>query len=257
MRLVVLTMEGLAGAGAVRRFLAAHRDEIVLVGISDPYRKAAGGRFGQLWRHLRRSGPRILPYLLIHFALPELLGCVARACRRLGITCLAVGDVRGAAFGDALRNADADLIVTFHFDQILDARTLALTRLGGVNVHPSLLPAHRGPVPAFHAAREDAPRFGVTVHRLVPQIDAGPILAQQAVMLPPGLSAGGIAIRLHDAGGTLLDAVLADFPARDAAARPQGDAPYCGFPTAKDLRAARQRHVALSHWRDAARLFSP
>lgn len=257
MRLVVLTMEGLAGAGAVRRFLAAHRAEIVLVGISDPYRKSAGGRLGQMMRHLRRSGLRILPYLLIHFALPELLGRVARHCRRLGITCVTVDDVRGDAFGDALRHADADLIVTFHFDQILDARTVALARFGGVNVHPSLLPSHRGPIPAFHAARENAPRFGVTVHRLVPQIDAGPILAQQPVMLPPGLSAGGIAIRLHDAGGALLDAVLADFPARDAAARPQGDAPYCGFPTARELRAARQRHVALSHWRDAARLFSP
>lgn len=217
---------------AALAFARAHAAEIVLIGLSDPMRPAVGGALGQLRRHLARSGPRILPYLALGFGLPGRRG----AFRRLGPPCMVVRDVNGADVRAALSAARPDLIVTLHFDQILSAETVALAPLGGINLHPSLLPRHRGPIPAFWALAEGG--AGVSVHRLVPKIDAGEVLAQRAVDLPAGISALEAARRLHLAGLPLLDQALA----RVAAGTPPGAAseplPYRGFPDRAALRSS-------------------
>jgi methionyl-tRNA formyltransferase len=46
-----------------------------------------------------------------------------------------------------MSRAGAELMVSFHFDQILSAETIGATPMGAVNVHAGLLPRHRGPVP--------------------------------------------------------------------------------------------------------------
>ena len=222
----------------------------MLVGLSDPYRPGTGGALGQAWRHLRRSGPRMVGYLLVNMALPRLasalpggragLAAQARA-RRVPIS--VVRDVNGPAFHAALRAAGAELIVTFHFDQILAAETLALARLGGINVHPSLLPRHRGPVPTFWAAMEGG--WGVTVHRTVPRIDAGAILAQRAVALPPGTTASAAARRLHGEGVPLALDAVARLGAGTAEEREVPALRYCPFPSRAALREGRRRGVRL------------
>ena len=196
MRLALFTLESALSAEAVARFLREHGEAVVLIGRSRPFRPAAGGALRQGWRHLRRSGPRLLPYLWANYALPQGLGRLRRlaggrgtlaglaAARGLPVHDL--DDVNDAATAAALRAARPDLLVSLHFDQIFTAATLALAPLGGINLHPSLLPRHRGPVPAIWALAEPEPAFGVTIHRLVPRIDAGAILAQAAVPLPPG-----------------------------------------------------------------------
>lgn len=270
--IALLTLEAAAASRAVRRFVVQQAARIALVGLSDPYRASAGGAAGQLLRHLRRSGPRILPYLAVNFTVPRLAGLVRRpaaddaeasplpvTCRRLGIPSLVVADVNGQAFVDALARSGADLLVTFHFDQILSAATIAVPRLGGINVHAGLLPHHRGPVPTIHALLDDPVRLGVTVHRLVPRIDAGAVLAQAPLPDEPGLSALSAASRLHQAALPLLDRILADLEAgRDAAAeRPLPILPYRGFPTSAELgRLARQGRspAGWSDLRDAWRL---
>jgi hypothetical protein len=73
LRIALFTLESLASSAAVRAFVEAHAAELVLIGRSKPYRAAAGGAFGQFWRHLCRSGLRFLPYLFVNFALPSLV----------------------------------------------------------------------------------------------------------------------------------------------------------------------------------------
>lgn len=254
MRIALLTLEAHANARAVRRFLAARASEIVLVGLSDPYRPQAGGALGQTMRRLRRSGPRILPYLALNFALPGLLAALrrpgpgdvdrlplARACRARGIAALTVRDVNGEAFRTALAASGADLIVSFHFDQILAAETIAGVPLGGINVHAGLLPLHRGPVPTIHALLDDPVRLGVSIHRLVPQIDAGALLAQAGIADEPGLTALGAAARLHEAALPLLDRVLGEIAAGTAAETKLPVLPYREFPSAAEMAALRRR----------------
>lgn len=250
-RLALFVLEALPNARAVRRFVADHAAEIALVGLSNAERPAAGGLLGQLRRHVARSGPGILPYLAVNFGLPDLLRPLApltqrlsgsaaapeatplkTLCARLGIPALTVDDVNGPAVAAALAESRADLIVTFHFDQILRGSLLDAVPLGGVNVHPSLLPRHRGPVPTIHALADGDGAFGVTVHRLVPEIDAGAILAQAALPLPAATTATRAACLLHERGRELLADVLRTI-AREGGV-PQGRSvatmPYRGFP---------------------------
>src|SRR5690606_4503167 len=136
-------------------------------------------------------------------------------------------------------------IVTFHFDQILNAETIALARRGGINVHPSLLPRPRGPMPAFRALQEERPALGVTVHRLVPRIDAGPVLAQRPMPLPAGVSVSTAARALHAMGAGLASEVVERIEADAAEETPFEPLTYCPFPSAAMLRAARRRGVLL------------
>ncbi|WP_160120367.1 formyltransferase family protein [Rhodovarius lipocyclicus] len=250
MRLALFTLESLANAEAVHDFVAANPGRIALLGVSDPHRPAMGGMVGQMLRHVRRSGLGFLPYLAVNFALPGLLrrrNRLSDLCRRHGIPVHRVRDVNGAETAAAIRASGAELILCFHFDQILTAETLALPPLGGVNVHPSLLPRHRGPIPTFHALLEGA--TGVSVHVMAPRIDAGAVLAQRAVPLPPGTSASGAARALHLAALPLLEDALARLPAPPGPA--PGLLPYCPFPDRAALRQARAAGVRLVRTRDA------
>lgn len=234
-RIALLTLESAASAEAVLRFAEAHAGSLVLVGHSPPL---AAHR--ATWRALRRGGPGILPYLAVNHALPQ-LGALARRRPRLADLCAARG-IRTLRLADAeamrraLRESGADLLVTFHLDRILDAATLAVPARGGINVHPSLLPRHRGPMPAFHGLAEGA--TGVSVHALLPRIDAGGVWAQRAVDLPPGTSASAAARLLHLAALPLLDAALARIAAGEAAPSPPEALPYRGWPGGAERRRA-------------------
>jgi folate-dependent phosphoribosylglycinamide formyltransferase PurN len=262
MRIALLTMEALAAARAVRRFVAANPGRIALVGLSDPFRPEAGGALGQTWRRLRHSGPGLLPYLFLNFSAPRLVGSLRRGareidstplsetCARLGIPVTTIRDVNAPSFRERLSASGADLLLTFHFDQILLADTIGATRLGGINVHPSLLPLHRGPVPTIHALLDDPVALGVSIHRLAPKIDAGALLAQVRVEDRPGLTALGAASRLHEAALPALETVLADLEAGRASDRIVSTLPYRGFPTPGELRRLRARGRAAAGWND-------
>jgi len=74
-----------------------------------------------------------------------------------------------------------DVAVSATFPMRLPPDALAVPRLGIVNVHPSLLPRHRGPNPIGWTLRNGEPVLGMTLHRMVDEIDAGPLLAQDSL----------------------------------------------------------------------------
>lgn len=262
MRVALLTLEALASAAPVRRFVADHADRIACVALSDPYRAQQGGMFGQANRRLRHSGLRLLPYLTANFSLPRIAGLLplprrtpertpmAALCATLGIPMRAGVDMNDPAFHAWMRQSGADIILCFHCDQILNPVTIACLPQGALNVHAGLLPDQRGPVPTIHALLADPPRFGVTVHRVVPRIDAGPILAQQAVALPAGTSALAAATQLHALAVPMLCDVLDALAAGTATERVAPPGPYCGFPTPAQLRALGRSGRAAATWRD-------
>ncbi len=262
MKIALLTLNSLVSTPAVLTFLSDHPIDVVLVGLSNPHRSNIGGAWGQIRRRIKRSGLTILPYLVANFSLPEMvstlnLGAVfprffypsiSRLCRALGLRIVKVNDVNSTCFWNQLREAKADLIVTFHFDQILSAETIALCARGGLNVHPSLLPHNRGPIPTFYALMEDAPRLGVTIHRLSAEIDAGAILLQEQVLLPRGISATAASYELHQRGRVLLSQVLVE-DNFDRGVEPNRMG-YKSFPTSRELSTARARGVRLFHLSD-------
>ena len=269
MRIALLTLEALANARAVRRFVAAHAKDIALVGLSDPYRPEAGGVFGQTMRRIRQSGPAILPYLTMNFTLPSVVGAIpgarpgdvdrmplARACALHGIETVTVRDVNGSDFLARLRASGAELILSFHFDQILKAEAIAAVPRGGINVHAGLLPLHRGPVPTIHALLDDPVRLGVTIHRLVPKIDAGAALAQTEIADEPGLTAIGAAARLHEAALPLLERLLPEIAAGTEIETTLPTLPYRPFPTAAELARLRRKGRRLASAADLRSVWS-
>lgn len=272
-RIALFVLEALPNARAARRFVADHADDIAFVGLSNAERPSTGGLVGQVRRHLARSGAGFLPYLAVNFGLPDLLRPLApltqrltgtgetpeatplaTLCAGLGIPSLVVDDVNGSDVREALARYGADLAVTFHFDQILSGETLAALPRGGLNVHPGLLPRHRGPVPTIHALAEGPDAFGVTIHRLAVVIDAGEILAQGAMRLAADVTASRASVLLHERGRVLLDEVLGRLA--ETGALPEGrfaaPLPYCPFPDRALLRDLRRRGLKLTDSRDLA-----
>jgi len=77
-----------------------------------------------------------------------------------------------------------------------------------MNVHPSLLPRWRGAAPVERAILAGDEETGVTIHRTVEALDAGPIAAQEAFPIGADDDAGTIFARSAEVAARLLDAVL-------------------------------------------------
>lgn len=78
-----------------------------------------------------------------------------------------------------------------------------------INVHPSLLPRWRGAAPVERAILAGDEETGVTIHRTIAELDAGPIAAQEPFRIAE-LDAGGVYARAAEIGARLLVEVLAD-----------------------------------------------
>ncbi len=93
---------------------------------------------------------------------------------------------------------------------------------GGVlNIHPSLLPALRGPEPVFHAYRLGLAETGVTVHLMDAGWDSGPVLAQARVAIPDTGRADAFETGLARRGGRMLAGVAPGWLEGTVAATPQ------------------------------------
>lgn len=96
------------------------------------------------------------------------------------------------------------LIAVACFTLIFPPALLQLPPHGCLNLHPSLLPAYRGPAPLFWMARNNAPKAGVTLHFLDEALDAGDIVAQTNVGRPDGITGAELEQCCAQAGAKLL-----------------------------------------------------
>jgi methionyl-tRNA formyltransferase len=97
-----------------------------------------------------------------------------------------------------------DGVVMASFDQIVGSRALGVPRHGWMNIHPSALPARRGPEPVYWTIADGDPIAGITLHRAVPKVDAGPILAQRTTQVSPTDTSGTLTRRLCELGTAVL-----------------------------------------------------
>lgn len=104
-------------------------------------------------------------------------GPVAVAAARLDVPLLQPERLNAPA-REAVGALDADLMVCFAYGKIFGPRFLSLFSAGSINIHPSLLPRHRGPTPLSAAILSGDPVTGVTIQRIGREMDAGEILYQ-------------------------------------------------------------------------------
>ena len=145
---------------------------------------------------------------------------VARIAGHLGRPVEVAANANAEPFIRSLRAYRPDVVVMASFDQILAAETLAVPSRGWLNIHPSLLPRHRGPEPIYWTLANGDAEAGITVHVTVPRIDAGPILAQRRTRVSVGETAGSLSKKLVAEGLAALDETLSRLKAGSAEALP-------------------------------------
>ncbi len=111
---------------------------------------------------------------------------------------------RDESFIEQIAGLGADLSVVVAYGQILSSEALTVPPMGSINLHASLLPSLRGAAPInWSIIRGDAVT-GVTVMRMVEQMDAGPILFQTEEPIGVDETASDLGMRLSEVGAEAL-----------------------------------------------------
>ncbi|MSR20246.1 MAG: methionyl-tRNA formyltransferase [Gemmatimonadetes bacterium] len=126
-----------------------------------------------------------------------------------GMEVLTPESPREAGFIDAIRALEPDVSVVVAYGHILPTEILAVPRLGSINVHASLLPALRGAAPINWAIARGHEKTGVTIMRMVREMDAGTIIQQVEEPILPDESASELSLRLSELGAEVLIETLA------------------------------------------------
>lgn len=126
------------------------------------------------------------------------------AAEALGLPVEAPESINSAEGLALLRRAAADLLMVCDYGQILKPAALESTRLGGINLHGSLLPRHRGAAPVHAAILAGDAETGVSVIRMTPGLDAGPVLAVRRTPIGTHENQIELETRLAELGATAV-----------------------------------------------------
>ena len=145
-----------------------------------------------------------------------------------GIPVLQPMRLKEDAFADALGSLSPDLGVVAAYGRIIPDRILEIPRLGMINIHASLLPKHRGAAPVHRAVINGDTATGVTIMRVVSELDAGPMFASRRVAIGPDQTTPEVERTLAATGAALVVEVVAQLAGGTAVEVPQNhqDATY-------------------------------
>lgn len=120
-----------------------------------------------------------------------------------------------------LEGLDAAVVVAY--GRLIPEELLRIPRFGFINLHPSLLPRHRGPSPIQWALVCGDRTTGVTTMQIDAGMDTGPILLQREIRIDPGEDADALSGRLAALGAELVVETLDRLEAGEIEPRPQPD----------------------------------
>jgi len=124
---------------------------------------------------------------------------------------------------DTLRGWGADLGVVAAYGRIIPEQLLTIPRLGMVNVHASLLPKYRGAAPVHRAVINGDSQTGVTIMRVVKELDAGSMFAQVTRPIGPDETSDVVESALADMGAELLLTMVEQLASGNAREEPQDE----------------------------------
>ncbi len=257
-RIVVLSYESLYSSMMIAHLLESRPGQVVGIVLSSCVVQGKG-LFGSLIYVLRRAGPEFflqksletVEYKVI-VTLWRLLGrprkqlSVAEMARRHGVPVIESADVNRAETFHWVEALSPSLIASVYLNQRIGRDLLHLPGCRTINIHPALLPRHRGLFPYFWVLAESENETGVTVHYVEEKFDTGAILAQERLEVRPTDTIQSLSHRSALIGGPLLVQAV-DAVAAGEAGIPQSapDASYHSWPT----------HVAYVRFRRAGRKF--
>ena len=143
--------------------------------------------------------------------------------REHGVPVLQPPSLRTPEVAEQLAALAPDAMVVASYGRILPPLLLAVAPHGCLNVHPSLLPRHRGPSPVAEAILQGDAVTGVSIMLLDEGTDTGPVVAQEEHAIADADSAGWLTARLFERGGELLASILPSWADGRIAAVPQDE----------------------------------
>ena len=124
---------------------------------------------------------------------------------------------------EMLRVMEPDISIVAAYGQILPKAIIDLPKRGTINIHASLLPALRGAAPIQAAIRQGFTKTGISIMRVVPALDAGPVILQAETPIHPDDTFGELRARLSELGALALLESLALMELGKAEEKPQDD----------------------------------
>jgi len=257
-RVVLLTSPGLFGAEIINRFAAEAAINLVGIGLTARLYKNKGTLATAL-TFRKRTGWR---YLFYQALIADVSWTVLRTSGRpsglkqSGADVRPLLDVNDDGTLEWLRGLSPDFIASFYFNQWIGPAVRAIPVRGCVNLHPSLLPALRGPDPVFRTLERGLATTGFTIHDVHDDFDAGRILHQEAFPIPSGATAFSLFHVLIRGGADLLARWLAGTvtPNVPETSEPAVTNDYRTFPTPGEVAAFQKqgrRLIRLKEWREA------
>jgi len=105
---------------------------------------------------------------------------------------------------DEINEIKPDIIISAYYRKIFPKELLSASKLGVINIHPSLLPYYRGPVPTAWAIINNEKEFGITIHQVDSGIDTGDILVQEKYDIHDDETGHDLYLRAMEKGAELL-----------------------------------------------------
>ena len=171
---------------------------------------------------------------------------VVDVARAHGLECYQPKNLKTKESDRVLTESGAGVAVVVAYGKLIPSRLLEIPPHGFVNLHPSLLPRHRGPSPIQWSLVCGDRTTGVTTMQLDEGMDTGPLLLQRRVPIEPGETAETLGPRLAEIGAELVVQTLDELEDGSLQPRPQ---PADGANTTPMLR----RNFAKVDWSMPAR----
>ena len=165
-------------------------------------------------------------------------GTVADLAAREGISVIQCDSTQEDWAYELARELAPDVVLVACLPERLEARWCKASVHGCFNLHPSLLPAYRGPAPLFWQLRDGRSETGISVHRVESAIDCGALLAQETLRIGEDDTMATLNAALASAGVQLFARALASVIDGTAVLTPQDEnaASYYPWPTQNDFR---------------------
>ena len=141
-----------------------------------------------------------------------------------GVPVLQPTRLKDPAFHDALRALDLDLGVVAAYGRLIPDAVLEIPRFGMINIHASLLPRYRGAAPIHRAVIAGDRETGISIMRVVTELDAGPVFEIARRPIGPDETTPEVERDLARLGAALVVEVVDRIAAGTARETPQDDA---------------------------------
>ena len=148
-----------------------------------------------------------------------------------------VQNVSSSRFREEIEAFKPDYILVACFPFKIPSAIWQSARIASLNIHPSLLPAYRGPQPVFWQLKNGEMKTGVTLHLLNDEFDAGDIVLQTEVPLRAGMRGRAIDAKLGEFGARLFLEAMRLYKLNNVNLQPQSwvHATYMPSPSREDF----------------------